>query len=80
MNPNQVHRRVDAALARALQVQDDRVLARLMGQQIGIIAAMFLAGAANRTFDGRRLVEENVIGHRRCPRRRRAPGCPAAPR
>jgi hypothetical protein len=80
MNPNQVHRRVDAALARALQVQDDRVLTRLMGQQIRIIAGMFLAGAANRTFDGGRLVEEDVIGHRPYPRRRRARGCRGVPR
>ena len=43
VDPHQVHRQVDAALAGPLQIENDRVLTGLIGDEVGVVAGMLLA-------------------------------------
>ena len=45
VDADKVHRQVDAALARLLQIEDDGILTRLIGQQIRVVAGVLLAHA-----------------------------------
>jgi hypothetical protein len=80
VHPDHMHGRVDAAFARALQIQDDGILASLIRHEIPIISAVFVPDSLDGALDGRSLVEEDVIGHRRRFRRQCGRGCRDAPR
>lgn len=67
----EVHGQVDAGLAGALEVQDDRVLAGGVLQEVPVVAGVDLADAGEAALDDRRLVQDDVIGHGCGP----PPGC-----
>jgi len=51
-----MHRGVDAALARTLQVEQDRILTRLIRGEVPIVTRMLFAHATDGAFNGGGLV------------------------
>ena len=63
-----MHGEVDRRLARALEIQNDRILARHVSREGVVVARMDLADAGDASLDDRRLCQDDVIRHGPSPR------------
>lgn len=75
-----VHGQIDGCFAGALEIEDDRVLFRLIREQMGIVSIVLLEDPPKASLDAGGFVENDIVSHTPTRFRGLVSGSRAAPR
>jgi hypothetical protein len=60
---HEMHGQVDRALASPLQIQENRILARKIVEEVCVLAAVFLSDTSHGPFNRRHLIQQHIVRH-----------------